>query len=245
MERKYELTDETKEINGRTLHRIVAVRDFGGIKKGTQGGWIEKESNLSHEGNCWVYDEAMVFKNAEVSGNAKVLDHATVYDNAVVFHNTAVYGSAEVFGNAMVYGWASVYDKAKVFGNATIHGRAKVYGRAQICEAAKVCGDAEVHNEAEVYGRAQICEAAKVCGDAEVSGEAYVCGDAVVSSNRDYIVFKNWWSSGRYFTWTRSNNLWKVGCFYGTGEELIRKAYCDSEESGREYERIVQYVEGI
>ena len=61
----------------------------------------------------------------------------------------------------------------------------------------------------------------------------------------DYIVFKNWWSSGRYFTWTRSNNMWKVGCFYGSGKELVEKAYADSEEKGREYERIVKYVEFI
>ena len=37
--------------------------------------------------------------------------------------------------------------------------------------------------------------------------------------------------------------MWNVGCFYGTGEELIAKAYKDSEFSGREYERIVKYVE--
>ena len=61
----------------------------------------------------------------------------------------------------------------------------------------------------------------------------------------DYFVFKNWWSSGRYFTWTKSNNLWRVGCFYGTGKQLIAKAYKDSELSGREYERIVRYVEAI
>jgi hypothetical protein len=34
MEKKYELTDETKKINGYTLHRIVAARDFGNVKKG-------------------------------------------------------------------------------------------------------------------------------------------------------------------------------------------------------------------
>lgn len=39
--------------------------------------------------------------------------------------------------------------------------------------------------------------------------------------------------------------MWSVGCFYGTGEELIKKAYNDSEEKGREYERIVKYVESI
>lgn len=39
--------------------------------------------------------------------------------------------------------------------------------------------------------------------------------------------------------------MWSVGCFYGTGEELIKKAYKDSEKSGREYERVVKYVEEI
>ena len=84
-----------------------------------------------------------------------------------------------------------------------------------------------------------------VWGNAEVCGNAEVWGNAKVSGDADYIVFKNWWSSGRYFTWTRSNNMWSVGCFYGTGEELIKKAYADSEKSGREYERVVRFVESI
>ena len=137
MEKKYKLTEETKEWCGHTLHRIEALKDFGDVKAGDKGGWIEKEENLSHQGDAWVYDSARVYDSAWVSGSARVSDSA------------------------------------------------------------------------------------------------------------DYIVFKNWWSSGRYFTWTRSNNMWKVGCFYGTGEELIKKAYADSEKSGREYERVVKYVESI
>ena len=39
--------------------------------------------------------------------------------------------------------------------------------------------------------------------------------------------------------------MWKVGCFFGTGDELIAKAYKDSEVSGREYKRIVEYVEAM
>ena len=39
--------------------------------------------------------------------------------------------------------------------------------------------------------------------------------------------------------------MWSVGCFFGTGEELIKKAYKDSELSSREYERIVNYVRSI
>lgn len=64
-------------------------------------------------------------------------------------------------------------------------------------------------------------------------GHANIYDDAKVYSREDYIVFKNFWSSGRYFTWTRSNNKWTVGCFYGTSEELIKKAYADSKKSGR------------
>lgn len=39
--------------------------------------------------------------------------------------------------------------------------------------------------------------------------------------------------------------MWSVGCFYGTGEELIKKACADSEKSGREYARVVKYVKEI
>ena len=84
-----------------------------------------------------------------------------------------------------------------------------------------------------------------VCDNAIVCGNARAYGNAKIENKSDYIVFKNWWSSGRYFTWTRSNDMWKVGCFYGNGDELIKKAYKDSELSGREYERIVKYVEEI
>ena len=72
-----------------------------------------------------------------------------------------------------------------------------------------------------------------------------VCGNAEVKSEDDYIVFKNNWSSGRCFTYTKSNKMWKVGCFYGTGQELIEKAYADSELSGKCYEAYVKLVEQL
>ena len=84
-----------------------------------------------------------------------------------------------------------------------------------------------------------------VSGDAEVYGDAQISGDAEVKSIRDYAVFKNGWSSGRWFTYTRSNRMWKVGCFHGTGEELLAKAYKDSELSGKCYETIVKAQEAI
>ena len=220
MEKKYEMLMEdsvTVEYGNEmhTLYRIRALRDFGNISKGTIGGYIESEKNLSHNENCWVAGNAKVYGDARVSDNAYVDCYARVYDNAWV------YGDARVYDNALVHGDAQVHDNAEVYGYARVHRIAAVYG------------------EACVYSSAEVCGPAGVCGPAEVYGDAIVFGE------EDYIVFKNWWSSGRYFTWTRSNNRWKVGCFYGTGKELIKRAYADSERSGREYERIVKYVEEI
>ena len=221
MEKKYKLTDETINLNGVTLYRIEAIKDFGEIKKGDKGGFIESENNLAHEGNAWVSD------------NARVYGDACVFDNAQVYGNAFVSGYAQVYGNAFVYGNAWASDNARLCGYAWVSDNARVYGDANVCDDSSVFGNALVYDNARVYG------------DALVRGYACVCGDAEISNKSDYIVFQNWWSSGRYFTWTRSNNMWSVGCFYGTGEELIKKAYKDSELSGREYERIVKYVEEI
>ena len=213
--KKYELSNETIKIDGITLYRIKALKDFSDVKAGDLGGWVEKEDNLSQMGDAWVYE------NAEVYGNAKVHGDAEIYRNAKVFGNAKIYGNAEVFGNAEIYG------------NAVISGNAKVFDNAQ------VYGDAIVYDNARVFGNAKVCQGALVCGN------AHVLGDAMVRCGADYIIFKNFWSSGRFFTWTRSNNMWKVGCFYGTGEELIEKAYKDSAKSGKEYERVVRYVDSI
>lgn len=118
-------------------------------------------------------------------------------------------------------------------------------GNAWVKDDAWVFGDAFVADNSLVYGNAVIGGSARIGHSAKIYGEAFIAGDAIIETNTDYIVFKNWWSSGRYFTWTRSNNMWSVGCFYGTGEELIKKACADSEESRREYARVVKYVKEI
>ena len=78
-----------------------------------------------------------------------------------------------------------------------------------------------------------------------MSGDAKVFGNAKVKSSKDYCVYKNTWSSFRWFTYTKSNKMWSVGCFYGPGDELIAKAYKDSEKSGKCYEAIVKAQEAI
>ena len=213
--KKYELSNIAIEFNGVTLHRIKALKDFSDVKAGDLGGWVEKEDNLSQIGDAWIGGDAKVYGMAKVYGRAKVFGKAKVHDNA------AVCDDAWVYDNAQVYGRARVFDKAVVYGNA------------------------EVYDHADVYDHAMAFGNAEICGNAFVCGYAEIYGDVVVKNNEDYIVFKNFWSSGRHFTWTKSNNMWKVGCFYGTGEELIKKAYRDGKKSGKEYERVVKYVNSI
>lgn len=86
MNTKYKIrTDISKTFRGKTIYRIEALKDFGDVKKGDLGGWVEKENNLSQEGNCWVYDNACVYDNAIVTNNATVRDEASVYGDTCVW----------------------------------------------------------------------------------------------------------------------------------------------------------------
>ena len=130
--KKFILTKETKEFKGIILHRIQAVKTFGGVLKGEKGGWIEKEENLSQFGNAWIDENAQVFGNARVCGNARVSGNAIVHGNARVSGNARVFGSAHVFGNARITKNAWVSDFAQVFGNVKITGNAWIKGNVII-----------------------------------------------------------------------------------------------------------------
>ena len=169
-------------------------------------------------------------KKGDKGGYIEKEENLSQNSNCWVYDDAMVYGTARVYDNAKVYDYAEVYDKAWVYGNAEVFNNAQVYCNALVIDNARVYGKAEVYHNARIFG------------NAEVFGNAEIRGDAEIASNSDYIVFKNWWSSGRCCTWTKSNNMWKVGFFYGTGEELIEEAYEDSEKTDEEYERVVKYV---
>ena len=154
--RKYELTDERRNLAGHTLRRIRAVRDIPeqGVRAGDRGGFVESERNLSHTGTAWVSGEARVFGEAQVAGAARVSDRARVSGKA------RVSGAAWVEGEALVSGEAWVADEAQVSGRAWVFGKAWVFGRAW------VFGEAEVSGEARVAGKALVAGKERVSGDA-------------------------------------------------------------------------------
>ena len=70
---KYKMTDNKKQVGNTTLYQIQALRDIGSdVKAGDLGGWIEKESNLSQDGEGWVYGNAWVYGDAWVFGKARM-----------------------------------------------------------------------------------------------------------------------------------------------------------------------------
>lgn len=163
MERKYELMEESKRflIIGEyddvttTVYRIRALKDFGNVKKGDLGGWIESENNLSHEGNCWVYDNARVCGHAKISGNANVKDNAMVFGWATINCGAFVYDNARVWGGAIVSDTASVSGKAAVYGNTTIYGYCKIRGFAEISGNAKIA-NVIIDQDVQIHGSTMI-----------------------------------------------------------------------------------------
>lgn len=273
MQNKYKLLkDETrKSAHGDTLYRIEALKDFYGVKKGDKGGYIQGEWNLSQTGNCWVHDEAYVWQDAVVSEDATIRGDAKVYGDAIVRGDTEVCGTANVFEHAIiddcaVVGYGStvkghayvaedayIQDKSIIRGNAKVLGDSRIRGYSEVFGNAVIKGDSSIYDslfsdfvivdDAKVF-RSKVYNNAVITGGAEVNN-AEITKDAVIKSNVDYLTLKNNWTSGRTFTYTHSNKTYVVGCFAGTGEELIEKAYKDSETSGKFYENAVKYVQSV
>lgn len=155
--KKFELTSETCVKYGTKVYRIRALIDFGDVRAGHLGGFVESEDNLSHSGTAWIEGEAVV------------------KERAIVKEDAVVRGRAVVDGNAVIAGTAWVDDDAAVRENALIEGDAWVNGNAIVKGDVAVGDDVTISNNAWVSG------------NAVVSGNATIDGEALVSSNRDYV----------------------------------------------------------
>ena len=89
MEKKFELT-ENYVVNecGTKLYQVRCIKTFKYAKEGELAGYIEKEENLSQEGNAWVSGNARVYGDAWVFGDALVYGNALVYDGALICGDT-------------------------------------------------------------------------------------------------------------------------------------------------------------
>lgn len=121
MKKKYEFTSRTRVLGVKgqevILHEIKALIDIPeiGVKKGDLGGFIEEESNLSHEGLCWVSGCSNIGLNSKVYGNAQVAGWTNIFFDSEIFDNALISGyisivNADVFGDTEVYGDVCISD---------------------------------------------------------------------------------------------------------------------------------------
>ena len=116
MEKKYELLEgDCLRAGERTVYRIRALKDFGDVRRGDLGGYVEGDENLDHQGEAWVGDVAQVYGphgcvrgNGRVSGEAWVLgiveDDAQICDLAVITEHAHVGGRTIVCADEIVRG---------------------------------------------------------------------------------------------------------------------------------------------
>lgn len=187
MEKKFEMTNEIIGFEGKVLHRIRALRDFGDVKKGDLGGFIEKEDNLSQRGNSWVYDNAKVCYNALVTDDAYISENARVYGYAfiadsskiegcaIICDHASIGGTAVVKDNALIREYASIMDNVRVFDYADVKGKACIYDNA------KVYGHSSVEGQALVKGNAEIYDCGLVRHEAIVKDSGKVSQNQIVS----------------------------------------------------------------
>lgn len=127
MNKKYILTDDTQCISGHMLHRIQAIKDFGDVKAGDLGGWVESTKNLSQSGDCWVYDGSCVYQRASVVGDAVIRNNSFIFGNADA-------SKKAVIAHGSIYGYVSITDFARVESvtchRAVVRGNAKLYSTA-------------------------------------------------------------------------------------------------------------------
>lgn len=129
MEKKYELTKERVTYSVPAypyaeydepveLYKIRALKSFADVKAGDWGGYVDGEHNLSHDGSCWIYKEAVVYGNARAEGDAKIKGGAIIYRNAIIKDFVEVKEEAMVTGDAVLGGHVKVSGQSFVSGNA-------------------------------------------------------------------------------------------------------------------------------
>lgn len=147
---KYELTNETKQVYGKTVYRIRALKDFNtvwsNVNKGDLGGFVESTENLDQSGYCWIHD------NAVVLDNAKVISNATLRDNSSACGDSLISGHAEISGYAHIRNLAGVSEKAHITGGVLVSGNAQVTGHAYADGSAHIGGEAFVDGYSRITG---------------------------------------------------------------------------------------------
>lgn len=142
-EKKYEITD-IAHPQYPWLHRIRALKqvlDGGGdrtmVRKGDLGGFVQSEKNLSQEGGCWIYENAVCCEEAVVEKEAKLFDYAVAKGSALITGDSCMSEKTWAEGNCCIQN-GYIRDHAVISGDAVI--KKNTGGHPQIIGNSRVFG---------------------------------------------------------------------------------------------------------
>lgn len=214
-DKKYELVPETiHKFYSIPVYRIRALKDFSDVKKGQYGGYVESEENLSQLGNCWIYDDSIVFNGARV------------IDNAIVKDSSTVKNYSEISDDAII-------EKGSFIDESSI-----------VCDQSRVINSFVVEKSAIIYksiiNEKSVIEQSSCICDAVVGPNTHVKNGAVIRFDingvEDYVVYSNPFSYGRSLTASTKKDIWSCDPHANTAEKL-REYLIEDEvlEEGDEY----------
>ena len=155
-------------------YRIVAARtirliDGTVVQPGDMGGFVDNERCLSHEGSCWIAD------NARAYGRTRVRDDALAKDNAVLGDPLSTLRGANLSGKSMVSQFAtvadsSIEDEARVDGHSQVLAGSLVNKRSHVTAFASM-SFSTASDDSHVGGRAKLL-------NTSVWDRAFVMGEA-------------------------------------------------------------------
>jgi len=166
--KKYEFTKEFHNHFGIIVQRIRAVRSFGDVKAGSLGGFIQSERNLSHDDNCWVYNDAFVYLDGTVKDDAKAKNSCWIWNSATLREEAVAEGGCFLYGDVDIFGHARIKDEAccqggKIYENCLVRERAGVsgawcHGKSELSGFCRAAGNAELDGNFKLRGNGQLFE---------------------------------------------------------------------------------------
>lgn len=189
--KKFELTEYTKDIDGHILYRIRALRDIDGVKAGDLGGYIEHEHNLSQHDECWIHGSSQVFGLAYVGENARISD-SIIYGNAQILGRSKViqstiYGESQI-KDSVIASNAYIYYKSRIEGHSRVSGHLAFNGiikddvfimdnrchitgeNIELSGSTRIRGKVMIEDSAKIRGQVCLMDNVIITGHAELTG---------------------------------------------------------------------------
>ena len=243
--RKYELvgTGQSRHIDGefRPLYQIRALHDFGDVKAGDLGGYVDGEGALSHEGLCWIADTSCVEVGDSVKKAPLVRRDAQVLAGCVI-RGSVVAGGSRIHQSTV---YNSVVRGESCVENSWLCVGAAIGGRSVVIESrltGTVVLDAvveRVHNVGGVFDRGSVVRNYK-----NLPNRLVVRGYITIDSDRSVFAVGPLGSRDArcvFFENRVDGEIWvNTGCFWGVlsqFREAVHRRHSWNVKYIEEYER--------